>query len=136
PACLSLETKTRLPSDFDIFSPAYLTMPACTYRRANTSAPSAPYATLACDALISWCGKIRSDPPACTSNVTPSHRDAIAAHSTCQPGRPGPNREFQCGSPGRLASQISGSSGSFLPARPGSPPRSADSSSIVVTSNP
>ncbi len=29
--------------------------------------------------------------------------DAIAAHSTCQPGRPSPNGDGQLGSPGRAA---------------------------------
>ena len=52
---------------------------------------------------------------------------AIAAHSTCQPGRPGPNEEAQDGSPGRAASQTRASSGSFFPGRAGSPPRSAKS---------
>ena len=51
---------------------------------------------------------------------------AIAAHSTCQPGRPGPNGDGQLGSPGRSASHSSASSWSLLPARSGSPPRSAN----------
>src|SRR5258708_33865032 len=87
----SADTNTRLPSDLDIFTPLYRTIPECTYLRANTSPSATPWATRACDALISWCGKIRSDPPACTSKAIPSHREAIAAHSTCQPGLPGPN---------------------------------------------
>ncbi len=61
---------------------------------------------------------------------------AIAAHSTCQPGRPGPKRDSQAGSPGRSARQTSGSSGSFLPGLAGSPPRSADSSVISAMENP
>ncbi len=60
----------------------------------------------------------------------------IAAHSTCQPGRPWPNRDAQAGSFGRAPSQTSASSGSFLPGRPGSPPRSADNSSISARSSP
>ena len=35
PAASSLETNTRLPRDFDIFSPSSLTSPACAYRRAK-----------------------------------------------------------------------------------------------------
>ena len=60
---------------------------------------------------------------------------AIAAHSTCQPGRPGPNEEAQDGSPGRAASQTRASSGSFFPGRAGSPPRSAKSTAIVAGSS-
>ncbi len=135
PDSRNCDTNTRLPSDLDIFSPSSLTIPACAYRRANTS-PPAPNAALACAALISWCGKIRSEPPACTSNARPRYLVAIAAHSTCQPGRPWPNLESQDGSPGRLASQTTASSGSFLPGRPGSPPRSADSLIIVSVSSP
>ena len=54
-------------------------------------------------------------------------RSAIAEHSMCQPGRPRPERRV----PGRLARaaaarQSRQSSGSFLPGRSGSPPRSAN----------
>ena len=94
-----------------------------------------PIATRACEALISWCGKIRSEPPACTSNTRPRYSVAIAAHSTCQPGRPGPNAEAHDGSPGRAASQTWQSSGSFFPGRDGSPPRSAKSTAIVAGSS-
>src|ERR1700735_1654305 len=79
---------------------------------------------------------MRSEPPAWTSNETPRYLVAMAAHSTCQPGRPGPKSDDQDGSPGRAVSQTMGSSGSFLPGRPGSPPRSADSSAIVSGSSP
>ena len=99
--------------------------PAAPSRRARSGgrtrrAPARPSAraTRACDALISWCGKIRSEPPAWTSNTSPRYAVAIAAHSTCQPGRPGPNREAQDGSPGRAASQTSGIQRVLL-ARPG-----------------
>ena len=54
-------------------------------------------ATRACEPLISWCGNTRSLPPACTSKDGPRYSAAIAEHSTCQPGRPGPNRDSQDG---------------------------------------
>src|SRR5215470_3960029 len=60
----------------------------------------------------------------------------MAAHSTCQPGRPNPNVDSQAGSPGRVANQTSGSSASVLPGRPGSPPRTGDSLIIVWLSSP
>ncbi len=66
----------------------------------------------------------------------PRYCSAIAAHSTCQPGRPRPNGESQAGSPGRSACQSRQSSGSRLPARSGSPPRSANSARIVSASRP
>ena len=43
----------------------------------------------------------------------------MAAHSTCQPGRPGPKSDGQDGSPGRCPTHTSGSTGSFLPGRDG-----------------
>ena len=57
----------------------------------------------------------------------PSRFKAITEHSICQPGRPGPSAVSQDGSPGRLPRHSSESSGSRLPARSGSPPRSANS---------
>src|SRR5256885_15953597 len=33
---------------------------------------------------------MRSSPPRCTSSVSPRYSMAIAEHSMCQPGRPGP----------------------------------------------
>ncbi len=101
-------------------------MPACAYSDAN-----APATTWACEADISWCGNTRSLPPPWTSNGTPRYSMAMAAHSTCQPGRPGPNGLSHDGSPGRAFSHTSGSSGSFLPGRSGSPPRSANRSRIA-----
>ena len=51
---------------------------------------------------------------------------AIAVHSMCHPGRPGPSTGWSHeGSPGRAARHSNGSSASRLPARSGSPPRSA-----------
>ncbi len=66
----------------------------------------------------------------------PRCSSAIAAHSTCHPGRPRPVGPSQAGSPGRSRCQSRQSSGSFLPGRSGSPPRSANSSIIVARSSP
>ena len=57
----------------------------------------------------------------------------MVAHSMCQPGRPGPRSPpSQAGSPSRAPRHSSGSSGSRLPGRSGSPPRSADSTQHLV----
>ena len=48
----------------------------------------------------------------------------------CQPGRPGPNGLSHAGSSGRSPRQTTQSSGSFLPSRSGSPPRSGKIRSI------
>ena len=45
-----------------------------------------PVATSAVRRDISWCGKIRSLPPPCTTNGAPRVSSAIALHSMCQPG--------------------------------------------------
>src|SRR3569833_3635532 len=87
-------------------------MPAWTYVRAWGRSP---VATSVWEVFISWCGKTRSEPPPSTSKAMPRLCTEIAAHSTCQPGRPGPNGESQDGSPGRSACHSSASSGSFLP---------------------
>ena len=42
---------------------------------------------------FSWCGKTRSIPPPCTAKPCPRAVSAIAEHSMCQPGRPGPHGE-------------------------------------------
>ena len=87
----------------------------------RTRAPRSPRAsgraeaTRACEALISWCGKIRSVPPACTSNARPRYSVAIAAHSTCQPGRPGPNGRPRPAPPAGRPARPAASSGSFFP---------------------
>ena len=44
-----------------------------------------------CAISFSWCGNMRSSPPACRSNVSPRYFIAMAEHSMCQPGRPGPS---------------------------------------------
>ena len=78
----SSETKTRLPSDFDIFSPSIRTIAWCIQWRTNGS----PVAASDWARSHSWCGKIRSLPPPCRSMVVPSSRRASAEHSMCQPG--------------------------------------------------
>ena len=95
PDSRSVETKTRLPRDLDIFAPSRPTIPLCRYAWANGWS----VATRASPADISWCGKIRSLPPPWTSKSGPSRSRAIAVHSMCQPGRPAP----EAGIPGRLA---------------------------------
>lgn len=109
PPLRSAETNTRLPRDFDIFSPCSATMPACTYALAYGTSP---VATCACEAPISWCGNTRSEPPPWTSKAMPRCSRAMATHSTCQPGRPGPSGLGHEGSPSRAARHSSGSRGS------------------------
>ena len=97
-----------LPSDFDIFSAPRLTKPLCSQNRANG------FPVAASDWAISheWCGKTRSSPPPCRSSVSPRYFIAIAEHSMCQPGRPGPQGLGQDGSPGFAAFQSAKSRGS------------------------
>ena len=88
----------KLPSDFDIFSPAHLpttTKPLWAHRRAN----SLPAAT-AWARSFSWWGKARSWPPPWRSKPSPSRSSAITTHSVCHPGRPGPHGDGHDGSPG------------------------------------
>ena len=75
--------------------------------------------------------------------VAPSVALAIAEHSMCQPGRPGPQGLGQLGSPGLLAFQTAKSAGSALPGTPSSALRSSSTlrplslpySSKVLTEN-
>jgi hypothetical protein len=67
-----------------------------------------------CAISFSWCGKMRSNPPPCTSNGTPSSARDIALHSMCQPGRPAPHGAGHDGSPGLANFQSAKSSGSRL----------------------
>ncbi len=94
-------TNTRLPSDFDIFSPSMRTMAWCIQWRTKVS----PVAASDCAASHSWCGKIRSAPPPCRSIVVSSSRRASAEHSMCQPGRPGPHSDSHDGSSGATAAR-------------------------------
>ena len=76
-----------LPSDFDIFSAASCSIPLCIHSRAS----GLPRAASVCAASFSWWGNSRSAPPPWMSSSTPSSSSAIAEHSMCQPGRPGPH---------------------------------------------
>src|SRR5581483_2901476 len=106
----TLRSETSLPSDFDIFSPAKLSIPFCVQMRAN-SCPSA----LDCASSFSWWGKTRSSPPPWISNAGPKASSAIAEHSMCQPGRPRPQGEsHDVSSPGLFAFQSAKSRGSFF----------------------
>ncbi len=69
---------------------------------------------------FSWWGKIRSMPPPWTSNEGPSVASAMAEHSMCQPGRPGPQGDsHQVSSSSLRPFQSAKSSGDSLPG-PGS----------------
>ena len=97
---MTSEIVKTLPSDFDIFWFSTSRCSKCTQKRAN----GWPVAHSLCAISFSWCGKIRSMPPAWMSiGGPPSSRSAIAEHSMCQPGRPGPTPASQVGSPGLVA---------------------------------
>jgi hypothetical protein len=93
-----------------IFSPATPTSPLCSQYLAK------PYpAPRACAISFSWCGNTRSSPPPWMSKVSPRYLMAMAEHSRCQPGRPGPHGVSQNGSPGLAAFHSAKSRGSRLP---------------------
>ena len=103
----SVDSNSTLPSDFDIFSPPRAsTIPWCIQWRAKRL----PSAT-ACARSFSWCGKIRSCPPPCRSNPSPSRASDMTTHSVCQPGRPAPQGELHEGSAGFAFFQSAKSSG-------------------------
>ena len=52
-----------------------------------------------CAISFSWCGNIRSSPPACRSKLSPRYSIAIVEHSMCQPGRPRPISVSHAASP-------------------------------------
>ena len=124
----SSETNTRLPSDFDIFSPSIRTIAWCIQWRTNGS----PVAASDWARSHSWCGKIRSAPPPCRSIVVPSSRSARAEHSMCQPGRPGPHSDSHDGSSSSDGCHSTKSSGSRLLGSSTLPPRSAANASISL----
>ncbi len=69
---------------------------------------------------FSWWGKMRSIPPPWTSKPWPRVASAIAEHSMCQPGRPGPQGDsHQVSSSGLRPFQSAKSRGDSLPG-PGS----------------
>ena len=75
----------------------------------------APWTHSDCAISFSWCGNTRSRPPPWMSSALPSVACAIAEHSMCHPGRPGPHGASQRGSPGRAAFQSAKSRRSRLP---------------------
>ena len=117
------ESRSMLPSDFDIFSPASRSSPLC----AQICAKGRPIEH-DCAISFSWWGKIRSRPPPCTANSRPSSFSAIAEHSMCQAGRPSPHGEgHHVSSSSFVAFQSAKSTGSRL-CSPGSA-RAPDSTS-------
>ena len=97
-----------LPTDFDIFSPVNWSSPLCIQILAN-GLPTA----CDCARSFSWCGKTRSSPPPWIQNSGPSVFSAIAEHSMCQPGRPGPQGDaHDVSSPSFVAFQSAKSRGS------------------------
>ena len=109
-------------------------MPPCAYALAK-SCPG--YATWASPADISWCGKTRSEPPPWMSKSLPEvvvrDRGALDVPARPAAARTGcPTRAR----PGARSSQSRQSSGSRLPGRSGSPPRSAKISSISLAVEP
>ena len=74
-----------------------------------------------CASSLSWCGNRRSSPPLWMSITDPPTSLAIALHSMCHPGRPGPQGLGQCGSPGLAAFQRAKSQAPRLSPAPPSP---------------
>ena len=100
----------KLPSDLDIFSALTLTKPLCI----QIFTKGLPVSASVCAISFSWCGKARSLPPAWMSSCSPRCFIAIAEHSMCQPGRPGPHGLSHQGSPGLEDFQSAKSIGSSL----------------------
>ena len=75
-----------LPSDLLIFSPEVVIQALCIQYDANGCPAARDWAC-----SFSWCGKRRSTPPPWMSKAVPRYLPAIAEHSMCQPGRPGPH---------------------------------------------
>src|SRR3954453_12163939 len=80
----------ELPSDLLIFSPAVVIQALCIQYDANGWPAARDWAC-----SFSWCGKRRSTPPPWMSKAAPRYFSAIAEHSMCQPGRPGPHGDGQ-----------------------------------------
>ena len=79
-----------MPSDLLIFSPAVVIHALCSQYDANASPAARDWAC-----SFSWWGKRRSTPPPWMSKAAPRYLRAIAEHSMCQPGRPGPYGDGQ-----------------------------------------
>ena len=101
----------KLPSDLLIFSPEMFRKPLCIQYFAIRAWPKA---LRLCAISFSWCGKMRSRPPAWMSKVSPRCLALIAEHSMCQPGRPRPHGLAQPGWPSVEGFHSTKSAGSFL----------------------
>ena len=91
-----------MPSDLLIFSPDVVIHPLCSQYDAKPNP-----AARDCACSFSWCGNRRSTPPPWMSKAPPRYFSAIAEHSMCHPGRPGPHGEGQAA--------VSGSDAFFQP---------------------
>ncbi len=89
---------SELPSDLLIFSPAVVIQALCIQYVANGRPAARDWAC-----SFSWCGNRRSTPPPWMSNAGPRYLPAIAEHSMCQPGRPGPQGLGQAAVSGSLS---------------------------------
>ena len=123
----------ELPSDLLIFSPAVVIQALCSQYDANGRPAARDWAC-----SFSWWGKRRSTPPPWMSKAGPRYLPAIAEHSMCQPGRPGPHGEGQeavCGSDSFFHPfQRAKSRGSRLPRGSASPAGSMSSTRWRVSS--
>src|SRR5262245_26953337 len=99
-----------LPSDFDIFALSSDKCSECSQNRAK----GFPDRASDCAISFSWCGNVRSTPPAWMSSVSPKYFIAMQEHSMCQPGRPSPMAVSQDGSPSFFAFQRTKSRASSL----------------------
>ena len=105
---------SELPSDLLIFSPEVVIQALCIQYDANGRPAARAWAC-----SFSWWGKRRSTPPPWMSNAGPRYLPAIAEHSMCQPGRPGPQGAGQAAVAGSVSFlwpfQSAKSRGSRLP---------------------
>ena len=124
----SFETKTRLPLDFDIFSPSRPTIPACDVGAWRGARRAGDLRVRRAHLVV------REDQVAAAALHVERRCRGARGRSRCtrcaSRAGPRPKGESQPGSPGRSARHSRQSSGSFLPGRSGSPPRSAKSASI------
>ena len=93
---------SELPSDLLIFSPEVVIQALCSQYDANGCLAARDWAC-----SFSWCGNRRSTPPPWMSKAGPRYLPAIAEHSMCHPGRPGPQ--------GLGQAAVSGSESFFQP---------------------
>ena len=119
---------SELPSDLLIFSPDVVIQALCSQYDANGCPAARDWAC-----SFSWCGNRRSTPPPWMSKAGPRYLPAIAEHSMCHPGRPGPQ--------GLGHAAVSGSESFFQPfhsakSRGSRLPRGSASSAGSMSSRP